>query len=116
MTEDGIEVGPSERNEGGGGAGRVSLELQVIGRQEALEQVAVGCGDRADPLHAQLVDQAILEGAVDALAPSPRLGGVSMDVLDAEKMSAAWIQVSRPASARTRTSCTFMARSFAAGV
>jgi hypothetical protein len=56
----------------------------VVGRQEAVDEIAVGGGEGADPGQAELVDQAVLERAIGPFAAPTGLRGVAEDVLDAE--------------------------------
>ena len=83
QTEDLIEVDPAERDEGrrgvSGGPGELLVELW----EEVIAQVPVGGGQSGDAGHAQLVDEAPLQGAIDALAAAAGLGGVAEDMLDA---------------------------------
>src|SRR5580765_122397 len=83
-AEDLVEVHAAERDEGRRGVSRGTSELDVKGGDKPLPQVAVGRGHRRDAGDAQLVHEAILQGAVDALAPPPRGGGVAEDVFDAQ--------------------------------
>src|ERR1700736_2602766 len=65
-AEDLVEVYPAQGDEGRGGVGRGPGKLGVEGGDEPLAQVAVGRAHRGDVRDAQLVDEAILQGAVDA--------------------------------------------------
>ena len=84
VAEDVGEVDAAEGHERrsriGGGVGKAG----IVGGQEACGQVAIGGGDGADAGHAELIDEAPLEGAVEAFAAAAGLGGVGRDVLDAE--------------------------------
>ena len=85
LGEELIEVhGRAERDEGTGGIGRRAGELGVVVGDEVLAQVRVGRLERGDPGHAELVDEAALEGAVEALDAAAGLGRVARDVVDAE--------------------------------
>src|SRR5437870_10329682 len=85
-TQDLLEIDAAEGHEGRAAVGGPPSELGVEGGDKPGPQVAVGGGDRADPGHAQLVDEAILQGAVDALAPPSGLGRVPENMLDAESL------------------------------
>src|SRR6266851_7380722 len=67
-----------------GAVGGRPAELVVEGGEEALPQVAVGGGHRGDAGEAEFVDEAILQGAVDALTAAAGRGRIAEDVLDAE--------------------------------
>src|SRR5213592_3586519 len=67
-TQDLLEIHAAEGHEGRATVGGRPPELGVEGGDKPGAQVAIGGGDRPDPSHAQLVDEAILQGAVDALA------------------------------------------------
>src|SRR5262245_5203123 len=84
VTEDFGQIGVEQRDEGNGGVGGGAAELSVEGGQEAVAQVAVGGRQGADAGDAEFVDQAVLEGAIDALTAPAGLGGIAEDVLDAE--------------------------------
>src|SRR5207245_698357 len=83
-AEDLVEIDPAEGNERRGGIRGRARELGVEGRQEAPTQVAIGGGDGANTCDTELVDEAVLQSAVDAFAPAARLGRMAEDVLDAE--------------------------------
>ena len=81
FAEDLVEIDGAEGHEG---IGRGPREGGVVVGDEALAQVGVGGVDGGDAGEAQFVDEAILQGAVEALAAAAGLGGVGADVLDAE--------------------------------
>jgi len=83
-AEDLVQIDAAERHEGRSGVGGGPGELGVERWQEARAEVAIGGGDGADAGDAELVDQAVLQGPVDALTAAARLGRVAEDVLDAE--------------------------------
>ncbi len=58
-------------------------EAGIVGGEKAVED-ALGLGERARLCEPQFDDEAILEGAEEALNPTLRLWGVSPDPLDAE--------------------------------
>src|SRR5207245_1872200 len=75
---------PVEGDEGGGGVGRRVGELFVVGGDEVFAQIDVGGVGGGEGIQLQLVDDAALQGAVEALAAAAGLGRVGRDVLDAE--------------------------------
>src|SRR5256712_7368350 len=83
-AEDLIEIYAPERHEGRGSLRRCPPKFGVEGGQELIAQIAVRGGHGGDAGHPQLVDEAVLQGAVDPLAAAPRLRRVAEDVLDAE--------------------------------
>ncbi len=76
-TQDLLEIDATQGHEGRLAVGGRPPELGVEGGDKPGAQVAIGGGDRPDPSHAQLVDEAILQGAVDALAAPAGLGRVA---------------------------------------
>src|SRR5437867_1048740 len=84
VTEDVGKVHAPERDKGRGRIRGRPGEAAVVGREELLAQVPIGGGDGADPGDAELIDEAPLEGAVQAFATATGLRGVGRDVLDAE--------------------------------
>src|SRR6266516_7137917 len=98
-AEDLVEIDPAEGDEGRRGVRGRARELGVEGGQEASVQVAIGGRDGADVGDAELVDEAVLQGAIDALAAPARLGRVAEDVLDAEPGERA-ADLSRPSAVR----------------
>jgi hypothetical protein len=84
MAEDLVEVDAPQWHEGRGGIGGRPAEAGVVGGQESLAEIAVGDGQRAPAGDPELIDEPILEGAVEAFAAPPGLGRVAGDVLDAE--------------------------------
>src|SRR2546421_7967217 len=76
-TQDLLEIDAAEGHEGRAAVGGPPSELGGEGGGKPGPQVAGGGGDRADPGHAQLVDEAILQGAVEPLAPPSGLGAVT---------------------------------------
>jgi len=83
-----LEVDAAERDKGGRRVGGRPAELVVEGGEEALPQVAVGGGHRGDAGEAEFVDEAILQGAVDALTAAAGRGRIAEDVLDAGRAKA----------------------------
>src|SRR5258706_7670210 len=79
-----LEVDAAEWDKGGRRVGGRPPELHVERREEALPQVAVGGGHRGDAGEAELVDEAILQGAVDALTAAAGRGRIAEDVFDAQ--------------------------------
>ena len=61
-----LELDATRRHKGGGGIGGRASEFGIEGGEEVLAQVAIGRGDGGDAGDAPLVDQAILQGAIDA--------------------------------------------------
>ena len=84
MTEDVGEVHAPERDKGRGRIRGRPGEAAVVGREELFAQIPIGGGDGADAGDAELIDDAPLEGAVEAFAAAAGLQGVGRDVLDAE--------------------------------
>lgn len=84
MAEDMREIGPAERDKGAGRVGRGAVELLVVGGGETSPEIGIGRLAHRDAREAEFVDQAILQGPVEALAAAPRLGGVREDVLNAQ--------------------------------
>jgi hypothetical protein len=82
VTEDRLEVHSPERDKRRDRVSRGPAELRIEGGHELVPQVTVGGRQHPDAGHPQLVDQPVLQRAIDALAPAPRLGGVAQDVLD----------------------------------
>jgi hypothetical protein len=74
----------AQRDEGAGRIGRRAGELGVVVGKELLAQVGIGGLEGGDPREPELVDQAALEGAVEALDPAAGLGRIARDVVDAE--------------------------------
>ena len=74
----------TQRDEGAGRIGRRAGELGVVVGEELLAQVGIGGLEGGVPREPELVDQAALEGAVEALDPAASLGRVARDVVDAE--------------------------------
>src|SRR5256712_11276050 len=83
-AEDLIEIYAPERHEGRGSLRRGPPQFGVEGGHGLIAQIAVRGGHGGDAGHPQLVDEAVLQGAVDPLAAAPRLRRVAEDVLDAE--------------------------------
>src|SRR5258707_941394 len=94
-----LEVDAAERDKGGRRVGGRPTELVVEGGEEALPQVAVGGGHRGDAGEAEFVDEAILQGAVDALTAAAGRGRIAEDVLDAEASQGA-ADLSQPPTIR----------------
>jgi hypothetical protein len=84
LAEDLLEIRRPEGHEGAGGIARGAGEGRVVVRDEPLAQIRVGPGDGGDLGDAQLVDEAILQRAVEPLDPAARLGRIGRDVFDAE--------------------------------
>jgi len=84
LAEDRLEIHRAEGHEGAGGFARRVRKGRVVVPNEAIAQIPVGAGDGGDRGDAQLVDEAILERAVEALDAAACLGRVGGDVLDAE--------------------------------
>src|SRR5205814_1550260 len=76
VTEDVGEVDPAEGHEGRGRIGGGVGKARLIGGEEALVQVAIGRGHGGDAGGAELIDEAVLEGPVEALAAAAGLGRV----------------------------------------
>lgn len=89
LTQDRVEIDAVERHEGAGGVGGRVGELGVVVRDELLDEIGVGGRGRGDAGEGQLVDQAALDGAVEALTAAARLRRVGADVLDAEALEGA---------------------------
>src|SRR5438445_81659 len=83
-AKDLVEIDAAQRHKGGGGIGRRPAELGVEGGQEAVAHIAIGRGHRGDAGGTQFVDEAVLQGAVGALAAAARLGRIAQDVFDAQ--------------------------------
>src|SRR5437868_56021 len=88
-AQDLLEIDAAEGHEGRAAVSGWPAELGVEGGDKLGAHVAIGSGDRPDPGYAQLIDQAILQGAVDALAPPSGLGRVPENMLDAEPLEGA---------------------------
>ena len=84
VTQDLMEVVAADGDEGTSGIGGGVSEAGVVIGDEAVAQIAVGRGHRADVGHPELVDEAPLPGAVGPFAPAARLGREAHDVLDTE--------------------------------
>src|SRR5688572_18913742 len=69
VAKDGLELGEGDRDKGGGRVGGAAAKRRVVGGQEVFEKVAVRGRKGADPGEAELVDQAILQGAIDPFTP-----------------------------------------------
>lgn len=74
MAENLVEVHRAQRHEGAGGIGRGSGEGFVIRLDEVLAEIRVGGRKRGDACHAEFIDEAVLEGAVEALTAAAGLG------------------------------------------
>ena len=83
VAKDLLEVGAAAGTKAERDPGRPAEPGVVVG-EEALAQVAIGAGEGVDAGHPQLVHEAILQRAIDALPAAPRLGREAQDVLDAE--------------------------------
>ena len=80
-----IEVhGPAEWDKGARGIGRRARELRVVVRKELVAQIGIGRLKGGDPRDPEFVDEAPLEGAVQAFDPAAGLRRVAGNVLDAE--------------------------------
>src|SRR5437868_6339214 len=66
-----------------------TTELEVVAGHEALRQIPVRTFHGTDPGHLELLDQPVLERAVDAFAAATRLRRVGEDVLDAQLVEGA---------------------------
>ena len=84
VTEDLIEIDAADGHKRAGGICRRTAKGGVVVREEALAQILVGGGHRADLGHSELVDEAALQRAVGPLAPAAGLRREPDDVLDAE--------------------------------
>ena len=84
FAEDLLESDGAEGHECRGGIGRRPGEGGVVVGDETVAQIGVGGVDRGDAREAQFVDEAILQGAVEAPPAAAGLGGVGADVLDAQ--------------------------------
>ena len=85
VTENEIKI--DGRPEGHEGTGRIPWgagERGVVLRHEPLGEIAVGGLARGDPGDPQLVDEPILERAIEAFTPSPRLRRIRRDVFHAQ--------------------------------
>src|SRR5215470_5218990 len=83
-AENALEVDAARGDKGRGGIRRRTAELGVERREEVLAQVAIGRGDGGDAGDAPLVDEAILQRAIDPLTAAAGSGRVGENVLDAE--------------------------------
>ena len=84
MAEDLLEIDPPEAHKGRRGIHRAAAKARVERRQEALPQIPIGRLERANVRGPQLIDEAILQRAVHALAAATRLRGKADDVFNAE--------------------------------
>src|SRR5262245_59226481 len=83
-AEDLVEIDATQRDKGGSRLRRWSRELGVEGREKGIAQIAVRGGQGRNLGRAQFVDEAVLQGPVDALAAAARLGRIAEDVLNAQ--------------------------------
>jgi len=86
MAQDGVEIDRAERDERAGGIARWPRKRRIVARQERLDQVRIGCGQRGDAGDAELIDEPILERPIEALTAATGLRGVRGNVLDAESL------------------------------
>ena len=83
LAQDLVEIEGGEGDEGSGRVGRGSREGLVVVGEEAFAQIGIGGGGSGDGGHSRLVDQAILQGAIEAFAAAAGLGRIGGDVLNA---------------------------------
>src|SRR2546427_12200350 len=84
VTEDLIEIDAADGHKRAGGISRRAAKGGVVVGEDALAQILVGGGPRADLGHSELVAEAALQRAVGPLAPAAGLRREPDDVLDAE--------------------------------
>jgi hypothetical protein len=84
LAQDGGEVDAVQGHERARRIGGLVGELVVVVGDEPLRQVGMGRRARADAREVQFVDEAALDGAIEALPAAAGLGGVGADVLDAQ--------------------------------
>src|SRR5262245_12018004 len=84
FAEDLLQVDRPEWDERRRGVGGRPCERGVVRRDELLPQIGVGRLEGVDPRAAEFVDEAILQGAIEPLAPPARLRRIGADVLDAQ--------------------------------
>ena len=82
VAKDLIEIRVAKRHEGAGGIAGSAREGRVVLRHKPGRQIRVGGGDRRDVGYPQLVDQAILKGAIESFTPAPGLRRVGRNMLD----------------------------------
>src|SRR5215475_10643083 len=97
VTQDLIEVVAPDGDEGTRGIDGGVSEAGVVLGDEAVAQIAVGRGHRADLGHPELVDEAPLQSAVGPFAPATGLRREADDVFDAELGEArpTWVSLLR---------------------
>jgi len=83
-AENVLEIDAADGNKGRSGIRRRAAEFGVEGGQKLLAQIAIGRRDGADAGDAPFVHEAILQGAIDALAAPAGGRRVSEDVFDPE--------------------------------
>jgi len=84
LAEELIEIDVPEGHKGRGRLGGRVGEGGVVVGHEARTHIGVRGGGRGDARQAQLIDEPILQGAVEPFASAPGRGGVGADVLDPE--------------------------------
>jgi hypothetical protein len=84
LTQDLVEVHVAQWDERRGGVGGRPREGGVVVRNELLAEIRVGGVQGRDVRPAELIDEAILQRAIEALAAPARLGRIGADVLDAQ--------------------------------
>jgi hypothetical protein len=84
FAQDLIEVDGAERNERRGRVRRRSREEAVVLGDEVVAQIGVGGVERRDAGAPQLIDETILQRAIEALAAAAGLRRVGADVRDTE--------------------------------
>src|SRR6478609_6224465 len=77
-----IDIDDADVDERTGGVGRRTTELLVVLREESLPEVGICRCEGGDLGHAELVDESVLKGAVQALAAAARLWRVGRNMLD----------------------------------
>src|SRR5262249_10506390 len=80
MTQDLIQIVNPDGHEGGRRIRGRPAEPGVVVGDEALPEIAIGRGHGAHAGDAKLVNQAVLQRAVDALTAPSRLWGITDDV------------------------------------
>src|SRR5262249_12085393 len=84
FAEDLVQVDRPEWDERWRGVGGRARKRGVVRRDELGLQIGVGRLQGVDPRAPQLVDEAILQGAIEPLAPPARLRRIGADVRDAQ--------------------------------
>ena len=82
VAEDRVEIGRPQGHERARRVAGRSGERGVVLRDEAFGEIHIRRRDRRDPRHPQLVDQPVLQRAIEPLTAAPRLRRVRRNVLD----------------------------------